>query len=102
MELHKQDKYSKSHDPDEIEEVLMDEELEDTDKVVEPRVLSSSPSENVADWLMRDSVANWLENAIHSFSRLLSKVQVLSYTVVSDVTLSVANWYILHKFTGDL
>jgi hypothetical protein len=49
------------------------------------------------------TVADWLENAIHNFSqRLLSKVQVLRFTVVSDVTLSVANWYILHKFTGDL
>jgi hypothetical protein len=29
MEPHKRAKYSKSLDPDEIEEVLMDEELED-------------------------------------------------------------------------
>jgi hypothetical protein len=49
------------------------------------------------------TVADWLENAIHNFSqRLLSKVQVLCFTVMSDVTLSVANWYIFHKFTGDL
>jgi len=27
---------------------------------------------------------------------------MLRLTVVFDVTLSVANWYILHKFTGDL
>ena len=33
---------------------------------------------------------------------LLSNLQVLCLTVVFDVTLSVANWYILHKFTGDL
>jgi hypothetical protein len=50
MEPHKQPKYSKSLDPDEIEEVLMveesDEELEDRDKVVEPRVQSSSSSED--------------------------------------------------------
>jgi len=50
MEPHKQAKYSKSLDPDEIEEVLMDEEsdeeLEDRDKVVEPRVQSSSSSED--------------------------------------------------------
>ena len=50
MEPHKRAKYSKSLDPDEIEEVLMDEEsdeeLEDTDKVVEPHVQSSSSSED--------------------------------------------------------
>jgi len=46
MEPHKRAKYSKSLDPDEIEEVLMDEELEDRDKVVEPRVQSSSSSED--------------------------------------------------------
>jgi hypothetical protein len=45
--------YSKSLDPDEIEEVLMDEEsdeeLEDGDEVVEPRVQSSSSSEDEGD-----------------------------------------------------
>ena len=39
MEPHKQAKYSKSLDPDQIEEVLMDEEsdeeIEDRDKVME-------------------------------------------------------------------
>jgi hypothetical protein len=49
MEPHKRAKYSKSLDPDEIEEVLLDEESdeesEDRDKVVEPHVQSSSPSE---------------------------------------------------------
>ena len=49
MEPQKRAKYSKSLDPDEIEEVLMDEEsdeeLEDRDKVVKPRVQSSSSSE---------------------------------------------------------
>ena len=53
MEPHKRAKYSKSLDPDEIEEVLMDEdsdeELEDRDEVMEPRVQSSSPSENEDD-----------------------------------------------------
>ena len=53
MEPHKRAKYSKSLDPDETEEVLMDEEsdeeLEDTDEVVEPRVQSSSSSENEDD-----------------------------------------------------
>jgi len=49
------------------------------------------------------TVADWLETAIHKFSqRLLSKVQVLCFTVMSEVTLSVENWYILHKVTGDL
>ena len=46
MEPQKRAKYSKSLDPDEIEEVLMDEELEDRDKVVEPHVQSSSSSEH--------------------------------------------------------
>jgi hypothetical protein len=53
MEPHKRAKYSKSLDPDEIEEVLMeeesDEELEDTDEVVEPQVQSSSSSEDEDD-----------------------------------------------------
>jgi len=53
MEPHKRAKYSKSLDPDEIEEVLLDEdsdeELEDRDKVVEPHVQSSSSSENEDD-----------------------------------------------------
>jgi len=53
MEPHKRAKYSKSLDPDEIEEVLLDEdsdeELEDRDEVVEPRVQSSSSSENEDD-----------------------------------------------------
>jgi hypothetical protein len=49
MKPHKTAKYSKSLDPDEIEEVLMDEELEDRDKVVEPRVQYSSPSEDEDD-----------------------------------------------------
>ena len=53
MEPHKRAKYSKSLDPEEIEEVLMDEdsdeELEDRDEVMEPRVQSSSSSENEDD-----------------------------------------------------
>jgi hypothetical protein len=47
MEPQKRAKHSKSLDPDEIEEVLMDEELED--EVMEPRVQSSSPSEDEDD-----------------------------------------------------
>ena len=50
MEPQKRAKYSKSLNPDEIEEVLTDEEsdeeLEDRDKVVEPHVQSSSSSED--------------------------------------------------------
>ena len=42
MEHHKEAKNSKSLDPDKIEEVLMDEELEDRDEVVDLRVQSSS------------------------------------------------------------
>jgi CRISPR/Cas system-associated exonuclease Cas4 (RecB family) len=53
IETHKRAKYSKSLDPDEIDEVLMDEEsdeeLEDRDKVVEPRVQSSSPLDDEDD-----------------------------------------------------
>ena len=53
MEPHKRAKYSKSLDPYEIEEVLMDEdsdeELEDRDEVMEPRVQPSSSSENEDD-----------------------------------------------------
>jgi hypothetical protein len=53
MEAHKRAKCSKSLDPDEIEEVLMDEEsdeeLEDRDEVVEPCVQSSSSSEDEDD-----------------------------------------------------
>jgi len=54
MEPYKRAKYSKSLDPDEIEEVLLDEdsdeELEDRDEVLEPRVQSSSSSENEGNW----------------------------------------------------
>jgi len=50
MEPQKRAKYSKSLDPDEIEDVLMDEEsdeeLEDRDKVVKPRVQSSSSEDD--------------------------------------------------------
>jgi flagellar basal body-associated protein FliL len=50
MEPHKRAKYSESFDPDEIEEVLTDEdsdeELEERDEVMEPRVQSSSSSED--------------------------------------------------------
>ena len=46
-EPQKRAKHSKSLDPDEIEEVLMDEELED--EVMEPRVQSSSFSEDEDD-----------------------------------------------------
>ena len=53
MEPHKRAKYSKSLDPDEIEEVLMDEEsdkeLENWDKMVEPSVHSSSSSDDDDD-----------------------------------------------------
>ena len=47
MKPQKRAKHSKSLDPDEIEEVLMDEELED--EVMEPRVQSSSSSEDEDD-----------------------------------------------------
>ena len=50
MEPNKRAEYSKSLDPEEIEEILMDEEsdeeLEDRDEVVKPRVQSSSSSED--------------------------------------------------------
>jgi len=62
MEPHKQAKYSKSLDPDEIEEVLMDEELEDRDEVVEPHVQSSSSSEDEDD-AEETEVAFWVTRA---------------------------------------
>ena len=50
MEPNKRAEYSKSLDPEEIEEILMDEEsdeeLDDRDEVVKPRVQSSSSSED--------------------------------------------------------
>jgi hypothetical protein len=53
MEPHKRAKYSNKLDPDEIQEVLMDEEsdeeLEDGDEVVERSVQSSSSSEDEPD-----------------------------------------------------
>jgi len=49
MEPHKRVKYSKSLDLDKIEEVLMDEELEDRDEVMEPRVYPFSSSEDEDD-----------------------------------------------------
>ena len=58
MEPHKQAKYSKSLDPDETEEVLMDEELEDRDEVVESNVHSSSSSKDEDD-AMETKVAFW-------------------------------------------
>ena len=53
MEPHKRAKYLKSLNPDEMEEVLMDEEsdeeLEDRDEVVECSVHSSSEDEDQGD-----------------------------------------------------
>jgi len=53
MEPHKRAKYSKSLNPDELEDVLMDEEsdeaLEDRDEAVESSVHSSSSSEDEDD-----------------------------------------------------
>ena len=49
MEPHKRAKYSISLDPDEIEEVLMDEESEDRDEAVQSSVHSSSSSEDEDD-----------------------------------------------------
>jgi hypothetical protein len=53
MESHKRAKYSKLLDPDEKQEVLMDEEsdeeLEDRDELVEPRLQSSSFPEDEDD-----------------------------------------------------
>ena len=51
MEPQKRAKHSKSLNPDEIEEVLMDEESDEEleDEVTEPRVQSSSSSEDEDD-----------------------------------------------------
>lgn len=43
IEPRKRAKYSKSLEPDEIEEVPMDEELEETDEMMEPRVPPPHP-----------------------------------------------------------
>jgi hypothetical protein len=68
MEPQKRAKYSKSLDPDEIGEVLTDEEsdeeLEDRDKVVEPHVQSSSSSED--DDIEETEVAFWATRAGYS------------------------------------
>jgi hypothetical protein len=53
LKLHKKAKYLKSLDPNEIEEVLLDEnsdeELEERDEVMEPLVQFTSSSENEGD-----------------------------------------------------
>jgi len=51
MEPQKRAKHSKSLDPDKIEEVLMDEESDEEleDEVMEPRIESSSSSEDEND-----------------------------------------------------
>jgi hypothetical protein len=52
---------------------------------------------------IRDSGRLDIYTAIHNFSQhLLSKLQVLLFMVMFDITLSSVNWYILHKFTGGL
>ena len=56
----------------------------------------------VADLHTRNSGGLVINRDPQFFSHLLSKLQVLHFTVMFDVTLSVANWYIVHKFTGDL
>ena len=68
MEPNKRAKYSKSLDPDEIEDVLMneesDEKLEDRDKVVEPHVQSPSSSEGEdEDDAEETAVAFWATRA---------------------------------------
>jgi hypothetical protein len=76
MEPHKQDKYSKSLNPDEIEEVLLDEELEDRDEVVEPRLQSSSSSEDEDD-AEETEVAFWAKRAgIRQISGILLGLQM--------------------------
>ena len=56
----------------------------------------------MADWRIRDSGGLAINSNSNFLQRLLSKLQVLLPMVVSVVTISVANWYILHKFSGDL
>jgi len=77
MEPNKRSKYSKSLDPDEIEEVLLDEdsdeELKDRDEVVESRVQSSSSPENEGD-AEETEVAFW--NIILQISWILPNLQV--------------------------
>jgi len=56
----------------------------------------------VADWHICDSGSLVINRNPQFFTTLLSKLLVLRFTVVFDVTLSAANCYILHKFTGNL
>ena len=84
MELHKQAKFSKSLDPDEIEEVLMDEEsdeeLEDRDKVVEPHVQSSSSSEDEDD----------AEETVVAFRTKKPRIRQISW-ILLDLQMALTN-----------
>jgi len=78
MEPHRRAKYSKSLDPDEIEEVLMDEELEERDKVMEPRVQYSSSSENKVIPRKPKLCFGLQELGIHQMSWILLDLQMVS------------------------
>jgi hypothetical protein len=53
----------------------------------------------VAEWHLRDSGGLVIYQNPQFSQSSLSKLQVLLFTIGFDVTLSAANWYVLHKFT---
>lgn len=55
----------------------------------------------VADWHIRDSGGLVINHNPQFFTFTVKGASVAFYGCVG-VTLSVANWYIVHKFTGDL
>jgi hypothetical protein len=105
MEAHKRAKYSKSLDPDEIGEVLMDEdsdkELEDKDKVVEPRVQSSSSSED-EDYAEKTKVAFRVTRTGDSsnFLNFAEPPNDVKRSAVSDINVEPSPFSIFILFLG--
>ena len=103
MEPHKQAKYWKSLDPDEIEEVLLDEEsdeeLEDRDEVVEPRVQSSSSSEGEED-AEETEVAFRTTRAGDSsnFLNFTGPPNDVNQSAASDISAESSPFFNLHSF----
>jgi hypothetical protein len=97
MEPHKRAKYSKSPDPDEIEEVLMDEEsdeeLEDRDEVVEPRVQSSSSEDGDAE---DTEIAFWATRARDS-SDFTGPPNGVNQSAASDTNAEFSSFFNLHS-----
>jgi hypothetical protein len=82
VEPQKRAKYSKPLEPDEVQEVMMDaesdEELEETDEMMEPRVQSSS-SQKVKIILRKPKLPLGLEElVVHQMSLILLDLQMAS------------------------